>query len=278
MRFGFVTCVQLGLSCLEAIRELGSEPDLLVTLRDDLAVRKSGRVWLDDFAASGENKLVKVDNINDPDAKAAIAEADLDWLFVVGWSQIVGSDVLALPRLGCIGMHPTLLPVGRGRAPIPWAIIKNLEETGVTMFVLDSGVDTGPVLAQSTVTVEADETATTLYEKVDQVHISLIREAWPALASGSAKPWVQDETKATVWPGRRPEDGQLLPTMTVDEMDRHVRALTEPYPGAWVRDTDGATWLIDAGSTQEPETVLMTVPAINGTYFVVKARRSGPST
>lgn len=278
MRFGFVTCVQLGLSCLESIRALGSEPDLLITLRDDVAVQKSGRIWLDDFAVAGNNKLVKVGNINDQDATAAIDAADLDWLFVIGWSQIVGEEVLALPLRGCVGMHPTLLPIGRGRASIPWSIIKGLDETGVTMFVLDSGVDTGPVLAQSAVTIEADETATTLYEKIDQLHVSLMREVWPGLASGSAEPHAQDETRATMWPGRCPEDGELLPSLTVDEMDRQVRALTAPYPSAWVREADGTTWLIDAGCTHEPDDPLMALPAIDGTYFVTVRRSGSEST
>lgn len=275
MRFGFVTCVQLGLSCLEAIRGLGSEPDLLVTLRDDLAVQKSGRIWLDDFAATGGNKLLKVSNVNDEETRAAITRADLDWLFVIGWSQILREEILALPRHGCVGMHPTLLPTGRGRAPIPWAIIKGLKETGVTMFVLDAGVDTGHVVAQSALAIESGETAKTLYGKIDELHVSLIREAWPRFEAGLVEPAPQEEANATVWPARRPEDGELLESMTVDEIDRHVRALTEPYPGAWVQDAHGSTWLIDAGSSEEPANILMTIPAIDGTYFVTERRR-GP--
>lgn len=272
MRFGFVTCVQLGLSCLETIRGLGSEPDLLITLRDDVATQKSGRVWLDDFATAGGNKLHKVRNINDDDAQEAIAHADLDWLFVIGWSQIVGEDVLSLPRHGCVGMHPTLLPIGRGRAPIPWAIIKGLEETGVTMFVLDTGTDTGPVIAQEAVSIEAEETASTLYAKIDIAHVELIRDTWNMFRSGAVRPFPQDDSRATEWPSRRPEDGQLNSSMTVAEMDRHVRALTPPYPGARWTNRRGQTWSIDAGTTTAETSSALDIPAEDGTYHATVVR------
>lgn len=272
MKFGFVTCVQLGLSCLETIRELGSEPDLLVTLHDDIAEKKSGRVWLDGYAAKGNNRLVKVKNINDQDSRFAIAAAQLDWLFVIGWSQIVGEEVLRLPRLGCVGMHPTLLPEGRGRASIPWAIIKGLPQTGVTLFALDTGIDTGPVIAQQEVPIEADETASTLYTKVDLAHVALVRDTWDMFRSGSVNLVTQDDSRATEWPGRRPEDGQLTPSMTVKEMDRHVRALAPPYPGAWWTDALGRQWSIAARSTTVDTSPALDIPAADGTYRATVVR------
>lgn len=272
MRFGFVTCVQLGLSCLETIRDLGSEPELLITLHDDRAQAKSGRIWLDDFAEAGANHLVKVANINGSHSRSAIAAAQLDWLFVVGWSQIVEDKILEIPRLGCVGMHPTLLPQGRGRAPIPWAIIKDLSQTGVSMFALDSGMDTGPIIAQQEVAIEQDENASTLYHKVDRAHETLIRKTWESFESGTVAPTPQDNSKATIWPGRKPEDGQLAASMTVKEMDRHVRALTPPYPGAWWRDSSGRTWLVEAGATSNVVESVLEIPAVNGTYFATAAR------
>lgn len=267
MRFGFVTCVQLGLSCLETLRDLGSEPKLILTLQDNISKRKSGRVWLDDFAMKGRNHLVKVQNINDHDSRSAIESAKLDWLFVIGWSQIVGEETLRLPRQGCVGMHPTLLPQGRGRAPIPWAIIKGLSETGVSMFALDSGTDTGPVIAQHVVPIAKDETASTLYRKIDRGHTELIRSTWDSFLSGTVSPMAQDESRATTWPGRRPEDGHLDSTMTVQEMDRHVRALTHPYPGASWTDRNGRLWLIHAGGMVANPDCVLEIPASDGSYF-----------
>lgn len=269
MRFGFVTCVQLGLSCLEEISGLGANPDLVVTLRDDMARSKSGRVYLDKFCQSNGVPLVKVRHINDDESVEALTAANLDWLFIIGWSQIAGPAVLESPRLGCVGMHPTLLPQGRGRAAVPWAIIKGLDRTGVSMFVLDAGVDTGPLIAQEEVPVAPSETATTLYAKVTDAHTALIRRTWPDFASGSVVPVPQDEAAATVWPGRTPEDGQIEPTMQVAEIDALVRALAPPYPGARWIDEHGRGWRVQSGSGNKTRGSVP-IPASDGTYYAVR--------
>jgi methionyl-tRNA formyltransferase len=238
-RIGFVTCVRLGAACIEEMLAAGAPLAMLMTLRDDVAPNKSGRVFLDDIAASHGIPLVKVRNINEAESLAAIREADLDWLFIIGWSQIARADVLSAPRLGALGIHPTLLPVGRGRASIPWAIIKALPETGVTLFRLDEGVDTGPILGQERLALAPDETATTLYARVVDAHRTLIRAHLSSLLDGSARAEAQDERHATVWPGRTPADGELRPDMTVGDVDRLVRGTTRPYPGAFLaRDGD----------------------------------------
>ena len=236
MKFGFVTCVQLGLSCMEEIYRAGGVLDLAMSLPDDVATAKSGRVYLDAFCRERSIPLLKAPNVNDNAVVEAIRSHEIDWLFIIGWSQIAREEVLAAPRQGVLGMHPTLLPVGRGRAAIPWAILKGLPETGVTLFQLDHGVDTGPILAQQRIPLAADETATTLYTKVNAAHRALIRSVWPDLAAGTLRPQPQDDRQATVWPGRAPEDGAISSSMTVAEVDRLVRAVTRPYPGAYVDD------------------------------------------
>lgn len=264
MRFGFVTCVELGLSCIDQIYAVGGELDLVVTLPDTVAQAKSGRVYLDEFCAAHEIDLVKSPNVNDVGVLESIRSHEIDWLFIIGWSQIARSEVLNAPARGVLGMHPTLLPIGRGRAAIPWAIIKDVEETGVTLFQLDEGVDTGPVLSQVRIPVEARETATTLYKKVSRAHQTLIQEAWPLLVSDSVRPQPQNHENATIWPGRRPEDGALLPTMSALEVDRMVRAVTHPYPGAFA-DVQGERIRVWRGVPQyRPEGIQL--PVASGVY------------
>lgn len=238
MRVGFITCVQLGLSCMQAIYDAGGKLAFAGTLLDSQAPNKSGRVYLDDFCSSHGIPLSKFRNVNDPDALAAIRAADLDWLMIIGWSQIAREQVLATPRLGVLGMHPTLLPVGRGRAAVPWAILLGLPETGVTLFKLDGGVDTGPVVAQVRLPLGARETSSTLYDRVNAAHRTIILDHWASIASGSVALSPQDNSKATEWAGRTPDDGRLDPSMSVAEADRLVRAATRPYPGAFM-DLDG---------------------------------------
>jgi len=234
MRFGLVTSVQLGLSCMEAIYDVGGTLALALTLTDDQARGKSGRAYLDESCGRHGIPLLKTPNINNDDAVTAIEAAELDWLFIVGWSQIARAPVLSAPRLGVLGMHPTLLPVGRGRAAIPWAILKRLERTGVTLFKLDEGVDTGPILDQIEVPMRPDIDATELYGRVEHAHAALIRTAFPKLAAGTLTARAQDESRATAWPARRPEDGRIDMNGSAVDAECLVRAVTRPYPGAFV--------------------------------------------
>lgn len=238
MKFAFVTCVQLGLSCLEAIHEYGTRLDLILTLEDNQAVKKSGRVFLDDFCRRHRVDLLKVRHINDPRAIEEIKTRGIDWLFIIGWSQVAGPAVLNAPRLGTLGIHPTLLPQGRGRAAIPWAILKRLPQTGVTLFKLDEGVDTGPIVAQREIPLSTETDAAWLYDAVNEAHISLIREVLPALVAGNVQLRVQVEKDATIWPGRKPEDGEINRGGSVRDAECLVRAVTRPYPGAFT-EVDG---------------------------------------
>jgi len=235
MRYGFVTCVELGLSCMNEIYNSSASLELVVTLNDDKATKKSGRVYLDDFCEQHRVDLVKCDHINDPHVASAILDKNIDWLFIIGWSQIAGSPILKSAKLGALGMHPTLLPEGRGRAAIPWAIIKDLKKTGVSLFKVDEGVDTGLIGAQIEIPVESKDDATLLYEKVNDAHSQLMRKTIKLLESDSMVFKVQDESKATFWPGRKPEDGCLDLCESVAEAERLVRAVTHPYPGAFSR-------------------------------------------
>lgn len=236
-KIAFTTCVQLGLSCIEEIYRIGGKLDLLITLRDEKAKNKSGRIYLDEIARKHNTPLLKINNINDSEVIDVLKNYEIDWLFIIGWSQIAKQVVLETPTNGCIGMHPTFLPAGRGRAAIPWAIIKGLDKTGVTMFKLDEGVDTGDIIGQGVIEIDENTTATDLYKKVDEMHIELISKYWDDIANDRVVLTKQDESKATVWPGRKPKDGELLNSMTMDEADKLVRAVTHPYPGAFYKDS-----------------------------------------
>lgn len=252
MRVGFVTCVQLGLHCLESVAARGGRFQLAITLPDDTAQSKSGRVTLDDFCHRTATPLLKVRNINDESVIASIRAHALDWLLIIGWSQIARAPVLGAARLGTLGMHPTLLPKGRGRAAIPWAILKGLTETGVTLFALDDGVDSGPIVAQQRVVIAHDETATTLYEKVSAAHVDLLWNAWDGLQGGKLPFTPQDHSQATVWPGRKPDDGRIAADSTLADAERLVRAVTHPYPGAFFETDAGRVRIWRATADPRP--------------------------
>ncbi|NMM30638.1 MAG: methionyl-tRNA formyltransferase [Cellulomonas sp.] len=269
MRYGFVTCVRLGRACIEDILGSGNAIHMMMTLKDDRSCRKSGRIYLDDLAAEHGIPLHKIDHINDSAAVTALRNADLDWLFIVGWSQIANAEVLSSARRGVLGMHPTLLPEGRGRASIPWAILKQLDQTGVSLFRLAEGVDTGPVLAQQVIPLDADETAGRLYNKVISAHLDLLRNIWQRLEDGTVEETIQNELKATVWPGRRPEDGEILPeSMSVGDVDRLVRATGRPYPGAFIARPDGSILRVWSGAPSAGEASTVELRLTDGQYAV----------
>ena len=128
---------------------------------------------------------------------------------------------------------PTLLPQGRGRAAIPWAIIKRLTRTGVTLFQLDDGVDTGPIIDQIEIPMAPTVTASILYRQVESAHVELMAQAFPLLADNKEIGKAQDNSIATEWAQRRPEDGEIDLGGSVEDAECLVRALTHPYPGAF---------------------------------------------
>jgi len=233
IKIAFVTCVQIGLSCIEEIYSLDGKLDLLITLKDNKSKNKSGRIYLDGIASKYNIPLLKIDNINNKEVINILKKNEISWLFIIGWSQIAHEELLEAPSRGCIGMHPTLLPEGRGRAAVPWAIIKKLDKTGVTMFKLDKGIDTGDIIAQGEIPLDRNITATELYQRINEMHANLIRKTWDDIINDRIILFKQDHSKATQWSVRTPSDGEIKPQMTMDEALTLIRATTHPYPGAF---------------------------------------------
>ena len=164
----------------------------------------------------------------------AIDELDPELIFVVGWSQIVREPFLALAGEGVFGMHPTLLPRHRGRAAIPWAILSGLARTGVTLFeIVDATADSGAIVGQVVVEIDADDTAETLFRRISVAHVELIREYVPQLLARSGPRLPQDPSRASSWPKRTPPDGIIDWETRAPYLYDWVRAQTRPYPGAF---------------------------------------------
>ncbi|MDB9717915.1 formyltransferase family protein [Candidatus Pelagibacter sp.] len=218
---------------METIYKFGNKLDLAITLPDNKNINKSGRVYIDDFCKKKNITLIKSSHINNKEVINAIQKNDIDWLFIIGWSQIASKEILNSTKKGVIGIHPTLLPQGRGRASIPWAILKDLDKTGVTIFKMDSGIDSGPIIEQIEITLNNKITATTLYKKVIEAHKQLINKVFELILQNKLQLFPQDNSKATIWPSRTPADGQINLNGSIYEAEKLVRALTHPYPGAF---------------------------------------------
>jgi methionyl-tRNA formyltransferase len=220
----------IGRRCLEACAETGEEVAAVVTLPGPIDPNRSGQCSFDDLGVP----LIETEDVNSPQTVAAIREAAPDAIFVVGWSQLIRGELLGVAPQGMFGMHPTLLPRHRGRAAIPWTILTGLARTGVTLFeIVDPSADSGPIIGRREVEVEPEETATTLYDKLLEAHVELIREHVPQIAAGRAPRTPQDAKRASAWPKRTPADGIIDWDTRAPYLHDWIRAQTRPYPGAF---------------------------------------------
>lgn len=155
-----------------------------------------------------------------------------DLLWVIGLSQLVSRDVIELASHGGIGFHPTMLPEGRGRAPIAWTILRKAR-AGVSLFHLSDEVDAGDVVAQREVPVRPDDYAEDLARRVVDVLYDVVLELAPAIKSGNLPRWPQDHSRATYYERRTPADGLIEWSRSTDAVYRLIRAAGRPYPGAF---------------------------------------------
>jgi methionyl-tRNA formyltransferase len=231
MRVVFVTHNELGLACLEELYNLGADIEAVYTRlqRDDLADQTD----LSTFAANNELPLHRVSSVNERSTKSQIKEYDPELLFVIGWSQLVDSEVLEIPSIAALGMHPAPLPRGRGRAPIAWSLIKGLDETALSFFNLVEKADAGDIIGQEPIPISIDDNATSLYQKVIKAGRRLIREYYPVFTDGTIPCVPQDNSNATWWPKRDPHHGLINWTQPPEKVYNWIRGQSRPYPGAF---------------------------------------------
>jgi len=174
-------------------------------------------------------------NVNDPEFIEVLRALEPDLFISMYFGRLFSPELLAVPRIGCINMHPTLLPKYRGQGPTIWPIVHGETETGQTVHWLDEGIDTGDIIAQRAIPIEPDDTSATLDAKLVDLGVELFIETWPLIASGQAPRIKQDDSQATysVAPARR-SHSRIDWTKTVVQISDLCRAFTAGK-GAWGR-------------------------------------------
>lgn len=166
----------------------------------------------------------------DSAAVEKLREHAADVHVVADYGRALPGTVIGAPRLGTVKLHPSLLPRHRGPAPIPWAILSGDTETGVTTFLMDEGVDTGPVFTSRSTPVGAEETAGELEVRLAKLGAEVLHETLARLADGSAKPAAQAKAHASKAPSIEPDTHPLDWSADAQTLDRHIRAF-HPLPG-----------------------------------------------
>jgi methionyl-tRNA formyltransferase len=163
---------------------------------------------------------------------ARLRELDVDAAPVVAYGHLLRPDVLAVPRLGWVNLHFSVLPAWRGAAPVQHAIMAGDEVTGATTFLLDEGMDTGPVLGTATETIRPKDTAGDLLERLSVSGAQLLVATLDALEDGALRPQPQPADGVSVAPKLTTEDARVRWDAPAHAVDRRIRGCT-PAPGAW---------------------------------------------
>ena len=163
-----------------------------------------------------------------------LAALNPDAILVVGYGRIIPQWMLDLPPLGNINLHASLLPKYRGAAPIQWAIARGETVTGVTTMRLNAGLDTGDILLQRELPIEAGDTAETISPRLAAIGADLTVETLRGLQSGSIHPRPQDHAQATLAPILKKEDGSIDFSLAAQEIFNRMRGF-QPWPGAYTK-------------------------------------------
>ena len=275
MRIVFVGAVEFSLRLLEKLLDMQVMPIGVVSAKD--RNRYSDFADLGPLAREFGIPHLSVDDLNSEVATAWMASLEPDFIFCFGWSQILRRQVLDIPRRGVMGYHPTKLPQNRGRHPIIWTIALGLTETASTFFMMDEGVDSGPIVSQQLVAVSDSEDAASLYRKLVGVARRQLEATLPKLFDANLVLLPQANTSASHWRKRSKEDGKIDWRMSSLAIERLVRALSKPYSGATfeIRGTTFVVWECRRELVVPVEAEPGKVLAITASSVLVKAGSGG---
>ena len=176
---------------------------------------------------------IVMENPLDPASIARVRAVQPDLIFSFYYRRILPEEMLAEPPLGAWNMHGSLLPKFRGRAPVNWAVLKGETRTGATLHAMTERADRGPILDQEAVPIGPDDTAIEVQRRVTDAAVAVLARRLDELKSGQARPVPQDESQASRFGRRRPDDGRIDWTRPAREVHDLVRAVTHPFPGAF---------------------------------------------
>ncbi|WP_031163512.1 methionyl-tRNA formyltransferase [Streptosporangium roseum] len=246
--FGYQTW---GHRTLRALLDSGHEVVLVVTHpRSDHAYEK---IWDDSVAELAEKHGVPVllrYRPDDEELLAALRDAAPDIIVANNWRTWLPSEIFDLPPHGTLNVHDSLLPAYAGFSPLIWALINGEKEVGVTAHRMNAELDAGDIVLQRAVPVGPDDTATDLFHRTVDLIEPIVREALDLIASGRARWVAQDRSKASFFHKRSVEDGRIDWNWPAEDLERLVRAQSDPYPSAFTYHRGERIRIVSAAVSQ----------------------------
>lgn len=232
MKLVFAGTPEAAIPSLQLLCE--SEHEVVAVLTQPPAPAGRGRKLIESpVALFAQSRGIEVlDPVRVSEAAELLEQLKPDCIPVVAYGQLVPQELLGVPRYGWVNLHFSLLPSWRGAAPVQHAIWAGDHITGATTFILDSGMDTGPVLGSMTEVIRPDDTAGDLLARLADAGAILLRQSIDALALGKLQPQPQGSADVSYAPKITKSDAQIDWGMPALEIDRRIRATT-PNPGAW---------------------------------------------
>lgn len=199
--------------------------------------------------------VVQPVSLKRPEAVAELAGFQPDVIVVAAFGQILPQPVLDIPALGgCINIHPSLLPRFRGASPVAAAILAGDEFTGVSIMLMEKGLDTGPILVRAQIPISPQDTTGSLTAKLSQIAARLLQEVLVRWTRGELMPQPQNETEATYCSSISKEEGEIDWHLPAIDIWRRVRAF-QPWPGCYTRWRGRQLKIIEAVPLPEETTV-----------------------
>ncbi len=269
MRIVFIGSVLFSKKMLEKLIELKANVVGVITKS-----QSEFNADFDDLAPIAATNYIPykyVNNINHPGNINWIHDKKPDIIFCFGWSNLIKTELLKLPPKGVIGFHPSMLPANKGRHPLIWAKVLGLKETGSTFFFMDEGADTGDILDQKKITIDFEDTADIVYDKMIKTAISQLDFFLPKLQSDTYSRIPQSGIGNSLRK-RNATDGLIDFRMNSASICNLVRALSYPYPGAhcYFNGTEIKIWDISLGPLKNENFEPGKVVEVNENNITVK--------
>jgi len=232
----FIGTPEFAVPSLRGLAEAGYEISAVITQPDRPAGRgRQTKVSpVKEVAMDLRLPVLQPQSLRDEPVIEQISELRPEVMAAVAYGQILRPEFLAIAPKGVVNVHPSLLPRYRGASPIQSAILSGDDITGVTIMLMDAGMDSGPILAQEEVTIEADDTGGSLSGKLADIGARLLTDTLRSWLKGAIQPQAQDATKATVTGLLKKVDGVIDWTRPTTQISRQVRAFN-PWPGSYTR-------------------------------------------